>query len=340
MSVLILMAFHGETAQAQIFEQFGFESVRTVSSPAPSVQYGLQNLTRRSRADDALSFVTTGMSHAVPSGLMELGKRIGDGAALDGDGEVFSLPPAELQMWGQGFGAVRDIEGSKLVGASTQSYAGIVTGIDRRVSPNQHMGTLWGAVTMTQEFDDYHRKTEWSTYFTGIYNRLHTSQSALDIVFLAGWTHKERERKIFHRRTHEFMKKVRGENDGLLVSVEAALTHDMGILGLVGQIKGRYAANFFDDFDQPAGQSEGQQGAATSGGRVQLAQGRLEISRPFRWANSVAKKQNLSPYLGLDYRHSIDGLCSDPRLYAEGTRLDFTETQDDLLAILGVRYGA
>ena len=333
-AVLILVAVCVGKVQAQGFEKFGFESEPTAPTRAPAAHQELQNLTRRSRADDALSFLTTGISQAISTRLMDLDGHHDISAV--GGGEDLKIPSADLQLWGRGFGATREIEGNESLSGSTQSYAGIVTGIDRKISPNLHLGALWGAAVMSQDFDDAHRQTEWSTFFTGIFNRLHTSRSALDVVFLAGWTHKERERKIFHRGSHEFMKKVRGENDGLLVSVEAALTHDMGILGLVGQIKGRYAANFFGDYEQP----EGQQGVATSGGRVQLVQGRVEIARPFRLKALAKEKQKVSPYMGLDYRHSIDGFCSDPRLYAEGTRLDFSDTQDDLLAILGVRYSA
>ncbi|MGI9378914.1 MAG: autotransporter outer membrane beta-barrel domain-containing protein [Methyloligellaceae bacterium] len=189
------------------------------------------------------------------------------------------------QLWAEAFGSTQKKSASAAQMAFSQKTAGIVTGMDAPVHDSLIVGGFLGA-GRSYLTTEYYEKSETDSFFGGIYGTLGSSLGSIDLVLTAGWSSLDEENRILNNLAPGGVEYIETDKSSWFIAPEIGVNRNLPGLGLSVSLRGRYIAQFHEDYTQ-GGAILMQVQERT----VQQVFGRAEIARAFASINDLGLTQ-------------------------------------------------
>ena len=238
------------------------------------------------------------------------------------------------QIWAEAFGSTLKTERSASRTASSQQTAGLVTGMDAPVHGGLIAGGYLGAGRSILTAENYER-SETDSFFTGLFGSLGSSRGSIDLALTAGWTTQSEKKRILNNLAPGGIEKIDVDKSGWFIALEIGVTRTLPQLGLTVSLRGRYTAQFMEDYNQG-----GTDPMRVRKRTVQQVFGRAEIARPFDNVGEPGLHSHVIPYGGIEMIHLLDGDSLDISVLGQNHRLNLATEENESSAFAGLRMEA
>ena len=224
------------------------------------------------------------------------------------------------RLWIDSFASYREKDITSAEPADIYKTGGFISGMDASINARLMAGAFVGAAhTRIRESETQRGGID--TYFGGLYGSYGNSSGSLDFSLTAGWSDPLKSGSAGTVNPASWF-----------VSPEIGLERQLPVLGLKASLRGRYTAQFLDDY-----QSGFTQFSARD---IHSLQGRLQIARPFHFTGESGKTSVATPYAGLDMSRVLDGENQEFSISGQTFFLTTNLQEKEWARFAGIRFSA